>query len=69
MYVDCSSQPLEHLNLLTRQVFLPFLCTNQNLADASATNADKLMDVLHRLMATVEVTQGQIEVKYRNSLA
>ncbi|XP_064599567.1 LOW QUALITY PROTEIN: uncharacterized protein LOC135466077 [Liolophura sinensis] len=68
MYVDCSSQPLEHLNLLTRQVFLPFLCTNQNLADASGMNADKLMDVLHKLMATVEVTQGQIEGKLVLSL-
>ncbi|CAH1797693.1 unnamed protein product [Owenia fusiformis] len=60
-YTDCSDVPLEHIELLTREVYLPLLCIDQSHASALGINADKLMDVLHRLMATVEVAQGHIE--------
>ena len=60
-YLDCTNIPLEHVELIIREVYLPLLCTNQqNLA---SSGGDKVMDVLHRLMSVVEVSQGHAEVK------
>lgn len=37
---------------------MPIMCAEQNYHDQS----DKLMDVMHRIMSQVAVTQSQIEV-------
>ncbi|XP_056010102.1 uncharacterized protein LOC125667097 [Ostrea edulis] len=57
-YIDCTNIPLEHLELLIREVYLPLMCTNQGKI---ATGGDKVMDILHRLMSVVEVSQGHVE--------
>lgn len=62
MYLDCSSNSLQQLDLLTREVYLPLLCTDVSHANSYGASADKLMDILHRLMATLETTEGHIEV-------
>lgn len=59
-YIDCTNIPLEHLELIVREVYLPLMCTNQSVM--STTGGDKVMDVLHRLMSAVEITQGHVEV-------
>lgn len=59
-YIDCTNIPLEHLELVVREVYLPLMCTNQSVMNN--TGGDKVMDVLHRLMSTVEITQGHVEV-------
>ncbi|XP_069118815.1 uncharacterized protein [Argopecten irradians] len=58
-FVDCTDVPLEHLELIVREVYLPLLCTNQS--NLAAAGGDKVMDVLHRLMSIVEVSQGHVE--------
>ncbi|XP_052060514.1 uncharacterized protein LOC127700861 isoform X4 [Mytilus californianus] len=58
-YLDCTNIPLEHLELIIREVYLPLLCTNQQ--NLTTTGGDKVMDVLHRLMSVVEVSQGHAE--------
>ncbi|KAH9514965.1 hypothetical protein Btru_021540, partial [Bulinus truncatus] len=60
-YMDCSRVPLEHLELTIREVFLPLLATNSQILSNSSGNGDKIMDILHRLMSAVEVTQGHVE--------
>lgn len=65
-YLDCTNIPLEHLELIIREVYLPLLCTNQQ--NLTTTGGDKVMDVLHRLMSVVEVSQGHAEVS-RNNLS
>lgn len=62
-YIDCTNIPLEHLELLIREVYLPLMCTNQGKI---ATGGDKVMDILHRLMSVVEVSQGHVEVSAFN---
>ena len=59
-YIDCTNVPLEHLELVVREVYLPLMCTNQSVM--TNTGGDKVMDVLHRLMSAVEITQGHVEV-------
>ena len=59
-YIDCTNIPLEHLELVIREVYLPLMCTNQGKI---ATGGDKVMDILHRLMSVVEVSQGHVEVR------
>ena len=39
------------------------MCTESHLAAAHGVSADKLLDMLHRLMATLEVGQGHVEVR------
>ncbi|XP_076457719.1 uncharacterized protein LOC143291635 isoform X3 [Babylonia areolata] len=60
-YMDSTSIPLEHLELTLREVFLPLLGTNTPSVTGAGINGDKLMDILHRLMAAVEVSQGHVE--------
>ncbi|KAK6172547.1 hypothetical protein SNE40_016179 [Patella caerulea] len=60
-YMDCTALPLEHLELTIREVFLPLLGINQPSVTGAGINGDKLMDILHRLMAAVEITQGHVE--------
>ena len=62
MYFDCSQDALRQLDIVSREVYLPLLCTDTTYATNYGMSADKLMDVLHRLMATVETTQGHTEV-------
>ncbi|XP_071095883.1 uncharacterized protein [Haliotis cracherodii] len=59
-YMDCTNVPLEHLELTIREVYLPLLGTNQPSVMEAGINGDKIMDILHRLMAAVEVTQGHV---------
>ena len=61
-YTDSSNVPLDHLEMTIREVFLPLLSTNNLSLASAAGNGDKVMDILHRLMAAVEVTQGHVEV-------
>ena len=63
-YMDCTSIPLEHLELTIREVFLPLLGTNTPSVMGAGINGDKLMDILQRLMAAVEVSQGHVEVSW-----
>ncbi|GFO25147.1 dynein beta chain, flagellar outer arm [Plakobranchus ocellatus] len=60
-YTDSSNVPLEHLELTIREVFLPLLSTNNMTLASASGSGDKVMDILHRLMAAVEVTQGHVE--------
>ena len=62
MYADCCERPLKQLDLLLREVYLPLLCSETPHAAACGVSPDKLMDVLHRLMAAVETTEGQSQV-------
>ena len=57
-YQDCSENPLQMLDTVIREVYLPLLCTNTTHTSNSGISADKLLDSLHRLMAAVETTEG-----------
>ena len=46
----------EHLELVTREVYLPLI--SSQLPAHSGVSGDKLMDLMHRLVAAVQVTKG-----------
>jgi dynein heavy chain len=60
VYTDCDTTALAQLDLLAREVYLPLLCTDGMLT-YGGVSADKLMDILHRMMGNVEVTEGHVE--------
>ena len=71
MYLDCSAHVLQQLSLMTRDLYLPLLCNEQLTTggQSQATHgyaytysADRMLDVLHRLMAHIETTKGQQHV-------
>ena len=62
MYMDCGDNALNQLDMLTREVYLPLLCGDISHASSHGISADKLMDLLHRLMSHVETIQGHTEV-------
>ena len=49
------------------KVYLPLLCTD-GLLTYGGVSADKLMDILHRMMGNVEVTEGNVEVNIAKPL-
>lgn len=59
--MDCSNIPLKHLELIIREVFLPLLATNAQSVNITG-GGDDLLDTLHCLMATAEVSRGLVEV-------
>lgn len=56
-YSECSKLPLEHLKLVTKEVYLPLLCAHN-----SAVSADQLLDVMHRLLGAMQLTSGFVQV-------
>ena len=64
-YMDCGDNVLLHLDMLTREIFLPLICSDTHHATRNGVSADKVMDILHRLMSQVETVQGHTEVKFK----
>ena len=62
MFLDCDESPLSQLEMLAREICLPLLCSETARAAEYGVSADKLMDILHRLLSTVDVTKGNIQV-------
>ena len=57
-YFESSTRIFDHMDLMTREVFMPLMCADSPSVD----QADKLMDVMHRILSQVAVAQSQIEV-------
>ena len=53
VYTECSNLPLEHLELLVREVYLPLVAAPGSLP--RGVKGDKLLDLLHRLMNSLQV--------------
>ena len=53
---ECFKQPLDHLELVTREVYLPLL------ARGFGEQSDKMLDMLHRLLSLLQTTRGNVEV-------
>ncbi len=60
VFFETSVQIFDHMDLLTREVFMPLLCSDNT---TNNDQADKLMDMMHRMISQIAVTQSQIEVK------
>ena len=52
-YFESSNRVFEHMDLMTREIFMPLLCVEDN--------SDKLMDLMHRIMSQVAIAQSHIE--------
>ena len=59
-FCDCSNKPLKHLKRLVKDVYLPVL----SIENGGGISADKLMDLLHRLVSCIHVFDGHIEVDF-----
>lgn len=64
-FCDCSNKPLEHISILAKEVYLPLL----SIEMGGSVNADKLMDLLHRLVAHIQVADGSVKVKAEQIIA
>ena len=53
-FCDSSYQPLSHASTLTKDVFLPLL----SIEMGGSVSADKLMDLVHRLVSVMQVAEG-----------
>ena len=74
-YFESSIRIFDHMDLITREVFMPLLCADngglsfvsndqhhQHQQQLQSTDqADKLMDVMHRIIAQLAVAQSQVE--------
>lgn len=67
-YSDCDKILLDDIDLVTREVFLPLLCSDDTNARNMVVSADRLMDQLHRVTANAEVSSGYIKVCWQNAL-
>ena len=63
-YCSCNENVVEHFEILTKEIFLPLLSIEQ----AGGVSADKLMDILHRLISCLQTIQGNVEVSLFNFL-
>lgn len=53
-FCDSSYQPLSHASTLAKDVFLPLL----SIEMGGGVSADKLMDLVHRLVSLMQVAEG-----------
>lgn len=57
-FCDCSRKPLKHLKRLVKDVYLPVL----SIEHGGSVSADKIMDLLHRVVASLHTFDGNNEV-------
>jgi len=67
-YTDCEGVLLDDIDLVTREVFLPLLCSDESQTKSSSVSADRLMDQLHRITANAEVSSGYIRVSENGTI-
>eukprot|EP00057_Strongylocentrotus_purpuratus_P006394 XP_011660868.1 PREDICTED: dynein beta chain, flagellar outer arm [Strongylocentrotus purpuratus] len=60
VFSDSNKLVLNQLELLSKELYLPLLCTD-GVQTYGGVSSDKLMDILHRLMANTNVTEGHVE--------
>lgn len=58
LYIDCSGQPMEHLQFVTSEIVSPLLAADEQF-DA---NSEKLADIMYELLRNIEVMRGWTEV-------
>ncbi|XP_041092529.1 dynein beta chain, flagellar outer arm-like [Polyodon spathula] len=61
MVLDTSKNPLKHMELLLHQVYMPLLCGDSAMTHTLGLNADRLLDVSHRLMGQLEMIRGHVK--------
>ncbi|XP_057302207.1 uncharacterized protein LOC130636487 isoform X2 [Hydractinia symbiolongicarpus] len=54
-YMDWSTNSVEQFEVLTRCIFLPMIC----IEEKGVVSCDKILDLLHRLMASTQVMVGK----------
>lgn len=78
-FFESSSRIFDYMDTMTREIFMPLLCSSSTSAVASsggdimlnggeittsdplaAQSADKLMDVMHRIISQIAIAQSQI---------
>ena len=58
---ECSEDPIEHLELVLREVYLPLLAEQKEGAAASSAasaqgiSPERIMDILHRMISNIQV--------------
>ena len=60
---DFSDDPLEHLSAVSQEVFLPLLCNPRNQDGWPEVITKEVVDNLHKFIANVYVTIGQMKGK------
>ena len=58
---DVTSAPLEHLELIMREVYLPLLSNANNQEGWGEVSSKEIMDRLHSFLAQVSITVGQTQ--------
>ena len=59
-YCSCSPNAIKHLEIISKEIFLPLLSIEQT----GGASADKLMDILHRLISSLQIVDGNVQVWY-----
>jgi hypothetical protein len=72
-HVDCKLilylyPPPGHLEVVVSEVYLPLLSSYDPQMHLSGLSGDKLMDLLHRLVGSIQVTRGIRQVWERTEL-
>uniref|UniRef100_A0A8C5WK28 Dynein heavy chain n=1 Tax=Leptobrachium leishanense TaxID=445787 RepID=A0A8C5WK28_9ANUR len=58
--MDCAKFPLQYIDLVLHQVYLPLLC-NDSVMAGTPCNSDRIIDILHRFTGNLEIIAGQVE--------
>ena len=59
MCMDCGANPLKHLHYLTKEILLPLHFAE----DQRNENGEKLTEIMHKLLESVETMEGRAEVR------
>lgn len=65
IFLECSTSPLAHLDLVMQEVYLPLMTSPSSSSSLSGMN-DQLLDLLHRISSSMQITHGysQVSVYY-----
>ena len=69
-FAECSTSPLAHLDLVMQEVYLPLMTSPSSSSLLGNTHtSDQLLDLLHRISSSMQITHGYSQVITTTSLS
>lgn len=63
LFGELSQEPLEHLEKLVQEIYMPLICNPANQSGIGEVQAKEIQEMLHSFLANISITLGQTRGK------
>ena len=63
LFGELAQEPLEHLEKLVQEIYMPLICNPANQSGIGEVQAKEIQEMLHTFLASISITLGQTQGK------